>query len=139
MATAATMAAAARHQMTSPSADATDVPTSTGTMAAGSVVGPAPATHPWLACLPLSHVGALAVVMRSLVTQTGVIVHDGFDPAAVMASGATLTALVPTAMQRIDAGCFRLILLGGTSLPPVVPPNAVTTYGMTETGSGVVY
>src|SRR5437764_2238281 len=219
MARAVTMAAAARHQITSPSADATAVPTRTGTMAAGSVRGLAPATHllispgklpavpklraidatggaafvtalraawddgdavlpvdprfpppararllerldverpvepgdavvvatsgtrgepkgvvlthdavrasalaihqrlgadpatdTWLACLPLSHVGALAVVMRSLVTETTVIVHDGFDPAAVMASGATLTALVPTALQRIDPACFRLIL-----------------------------
>src|SRR4051794_24095636 len=45
MATAVTMAAAARHQITSASADATEVPTSTGTMAAGSVRGLAPATH----------------------------------------------------------------------------------------------
>src|SRR3954447_13043637 len=35
-----------------------------------------PATDIWLACLPVSHVGALAVVMRSVVTQTPVVVHD---------------------------------------------------------------
>ena len=102
-------------------------------------LGADPARDTWLACLPLSHVGALAVVMRSLITGTPVVVHDGFDPAAVMAAGASLTALVPTALQRIDPACFRLILLGGSTLPPVVPPNVVTTYGMTETGSGIVY
>jgi O-succinylbenzoic acid--CoA ligase len=30
-------------------------------------------------------------------------------------------------------------VLGGSRPPAVVPPNAVVTYGMTETGSGVVY
>src|SRR3954447_19337367 len=98
-----------------------------------------PATDVWLACLPVSHVGALAVVMRSVLTETPVVVHDGFDPEAAMASGATLTALVPTALQRVDPARFRVILLGGSTLPPQVPPNVVTTYGMTETGSGVVY
>jgi O-succinylbenzoic acid--CoA ligase len=77
--------------------------------------------------------------MRAVVTETPVVVHDGFDPDAVMTSGATLTALVPTALRRIDPTSFRSILLGGSKLPPVVPHNVVTTYGMTETGSGVVY
>jgi O-succinylbenzoic acid--CoA ligase len=102
-------------------------------------LGADPSVDSWLACLPLSHVGALAVVMRAVVTDTPVVVHDGFDPAAVMRSGATLTALVPTALQRIDPSSFRAILLGGSTLPTDVPANVVTTYGMTETGSGVVY
>src|SRR6185369_2162777 len=37
----------------------------------------------WLACLPLSHVGGLSVVTRALATGTSLIVHDGFDAAAV--------------------------------------------------------
>src|SRR3954471_23095303 len=45
MASATTMASPARHQMTSPWADATAVPTRTGTMAAGRVRGRAPATQ----------------------------------------------------------------------------------------------
>src|SRR3954452_1242492 len=45
MARAATMAATARHQMIDPSADATAVPTRTGTTAAGSVRGRAPASQ----------------------------------------------------------------------------------------------
>jgi O-succinylbenzoic acid--CoA ligase len=34
---------------------------------------------------------------------------------------------------------FSCVLLGGSKPPATLPPNVVTTYGMTETGSGVVY
>ncbi len=93
----------------------------------------------WLACLPLSHVGGLSVVFRALHTDTRLTVQPGFDPRAAEASGATLVSLVATAMRRIDPTRFRLIVLGGSRPPADRPPNAVTTYGMTETGSGVVY
>ena len=42
-------------------------------------------------------------------------------------------------MRRIDPTIFRTIVLGGSRPPTDRPDNAVTTYGMTETGSGVVY
>jgi O-succinylbenzoic acid--CoA ligase len=93
----------------------------------------------WLACLPLSHVGGLSVVTRALHTGTRLTVLAGFDPDAVERSGATLVSLVATALQRIDASRFRRILLGGAAPPSGLPSNVVTTYGMTETGSGVVY
>lgn len=93
----------------------------------------------WLACLPLSHVGGLSVICRALITDTALTVHPSFDPAAVEASGATLVSLVATALGRIDATRFRTILLGGGPAPAERPPNTVVTYGMTETGSGVVY
>ena len=93
----------------------------------------------WLACLPLAHVGGLSVVTRALHTGTRLTVHPGFDAAAVDASDATLVSLVPTALRRIDAGRYRVIVLGGSRPPTDRPANTVTTYGMTETGSGVVY
>jgi O-succinylbenzoic acid--CoA ligase len=93
----------------------------------------------WLACLPLAHVGGLSVVTRALHSGTGLTVHPGFDADAVSASGATLVSLVPTALARIDASIFRTIVLGGSRPPEDRPPNTVATYGMTETGSGVVY
>jgi O-succinylbenzoic acid--CoA ligase len=100
------------------------------------------ATDRWLACLPLAHVGGLSVLTRALVTGTPLTVHDGFDADAVEAAaraGCTLVSLVPTALRRIDAGLFRTVVLGGSAMPPDLPANVVTTYGMTETGSGVVY
>ena len=93
----------------------------------------------WLACLPLAHIGGLSVVIRALLTGTRLTVHAGFDAAAVQDSGATLVSLVGAALRRIDPSLFRVIVLGGSRPPPDRPANSVTTYGMTETGSGVVY
>lgn len=96
----------------------------------------------WLACLPLAHIGGLAVVMRALATGTGLTVLPGFDVDAVRRAvdgGATLVSLVTAALARLDAAWFRAIVLGGARPPAVLPPNVVTTYGMTETGSGCVY
>ncbi|MCP3934913.1 MAG: AMP-binding protein [Actinomycetia bacterium] len=44
-----------------------------------------------------------------------------------------------TALRRIDASLFRVVLLGGSAIPANRPDNSVATYGMTESGSGVVY
>lgn len=96
----------------------------------------------WLACLPLSHVGGLSVVIRSLVVGTRLTIHDGFDADAVTEaarSGCSLVSLVPTTLGRIDPSEFRVVLLGGSRPPSDRPPNVVATYGLTETGSGVVY
>lgn len=93
----------------------------------------------WLACLPLSHVGGLSVVTRALHAGTRLTVLPGFDAAAVDSSEATLVSLVATALRRIHPERFRAIVLGGSRPPADRPPNCVTTYGMTETGSGVVY
>jgi len=93
----------------------------------------------WLACLPLSHVGGLSVVTRALHTGTQLTVLPGFDAAAVEQVDATLVSLVATALARIDPSRFRTIVLGGSRPPDDRPANCVATYGMTETGSGVVY
>ena len=53
--------------------------------------------------------------------------------------GSTLVSLVMAAARRIDTTRWRVIVLGGDAPPRDRPPNVVTTYGMTETGSGVVY
>jgi O-succinylbenzoic acid--CoA ligase len=96
----------------------------------------------WLACLPLAHIGGLSVVTRALLTDTPLIVHPGFDVAEVERAadeGVTLVSLVTTALRRIDPARFRMIVLGGSAPPSHRPANVVATYGMTETGSGVVY
>ncbi len=98
-----------------------------------------PATDTWLCCSPVAHAGGLGVVNRAVRTATPLLVHPRFDPAAVAASGATLTALVPTMLARVETARFRLILLGGMGIPDDRPPNTVATYGLTETMGGVVY
>jgi len=100
------------------------------------------AADTWLACLPLAHVGGLSVVVRALVTGTPLVVHDGFDAARVEQAardGATAVSLVTTALRRIEPALFRVIVLGGARAPADRPAHAHTTYGLTETGSGVVY
>src|SRR6185437_3544027 len=107
-----------------------------------------PTAHGWLGCLPLAHIGGLAVVTRALVTGTPLTVLPRFDADQVAAVGragsgsggvVTHTSLVATALRRIDPGLFHTILLGGAAPPGDLPANVVATYGMTETGSGVVY
>ncbi|MGH9080202.1 MAG: class I adenylate-forming enzyme family protein, partial [Acidimicrobiales bacterium] len=107
-----------------------------------------PAVDRWVACLPLAHIGGLAVVTRSLVTNTPCTVLQRFDPEEVSRlarpgpgsdPAATLVSLVATALHRTDVSGYRAVLLGGAAAPGGLPPNVVTTYGQTETGSGVVY
>jgi O-succinylbenzoic acid--CoA ligase len=105
-------------------------------------LGVDPARDRWVACLPLAHIGGLAVLVRSLWAGTRCTVLPRFDPEQVerlAAEGATLVALVATALARLDASGYRKVLLGGSAPPVALPDNVVTTYGMTETGSGVVY
>jgi len=96
----------------------------------------------WLACLPPSHVGGLSVITRSLIMGTSLIANPSFSPESVTdasQNGATLVSLVSTALQRIDPTLFRAIVLGGSRQASQLPANCITTYGLTETGSGVVY
>lgn len=110
--------------------------------ATSAALGVDPGRHRWLACLPLAHVGGLSVVTRAWTTGTPLEVHDGFDAVAVDAAarrGCTHVSLVSTALARIDPTRWERIVLGGSAPPPDRPANAIATYGLTETGSGVVY
>ena len=111
-------------------------------LATSAVVDANPNTDTWLACLPPAHIGGLSVITRALHTGTGLIVHERFEARAVMAAardGATLVSLVTRALVEVDPTRFRSIVIGGAAPPPDRPSNVLATYGMTETGSGIVY
>ena len=110
----------------------------------------------WLACLPLYHVGGLAVLFRACLYGTAVVLHDGFDVAAVRHSlqhdSVTLVSLVPTMLVRLlhegfaarEAPALRLVLLGGAAAPASLLAEAraagvpvAVTYGLTEAASQV--
>jgi len=93
-----------------------------------------PAADRWLSVLPLGHVGGLSVVLRALLLDVPLT----FDPDD---GRATLTSMVPTQVERTDIGRFRKVLVGGSAdwRASTRAANVVHTYGMTETGSGVVY
>lgn len=108
----------------------------------------------WLCMLPLSHVGGLAILLRSAIYGTTVVLHERFDTEAALTAierdQATLVSLVPTTLERLlDAGLkapntLRVALIGGGPLPPVLAAQAqeagipvAQTYGMTEACSQV--
>lgn len=96
----------------------------------------------WFACLPPAHVGGFSVVARALLTGTRLVTAPKFTPhdyENAARDGATLVSLVATALARVDPSLYRTIVLGGSRPPADRPANCVATYGMTETGSGVVY
>jgi len=99
------------------------------------------ASDGWLCCLPTAHVAGLGAITRSLAAGTRLEVQDRFDAnevrAAALDRGATLTSVVPTALDRIDPSWFRAVIVGGAAPPTGRPPNVFASYGMTETGSAV--
>ena len=105
-----------------------------------------------MACLPLHHIGGFGVVARAVLTGTAVEVHDHFDVELIRAAldrSATHISLVPAMCAFVtpmtdrldvhDLERFERVLLGGSTIPPKRPANCIATYGMTETGGGIVY
>jgi len=108
----------------------------------------------WLCALPLSHVGGLSILLRSVIYGTTVVLHERFDAAVALTAidreHVTLVSLVPTTLERLlDIGLrapnsLRVALIGGGSLPPVLAAQAqeagipvAQTYGLTEACSQV--
>ncbi len=91
-----------------------------------------PSDDAWLLRLPVAHVGGLSVVTRALLTGTPLLFDEDERPA-------TLVSLVPTQANRDALDRYRVVLVGGGADWRSRPDNVVRTYGMTETGSGVVY
>ncbi len=116
----------------------------------------------WLSVLPLYHVGGLAVIFRSCLYGTAVILHNRFDLDAINHSldndDPTLISLVPTMLHRLLQtrdhwpDSLRLILLGGAAAAPELiqqanhlprqspvsnlqSPIIAPTYGLTEAAS----
>jgi O-succinylbenzoic acid--CoA ligase len=111
--------------------------------------------HRWLACLPLYHVAGLALVTRTTRWGAPLELLDRFDVAAVSAAlddGVTHLSLVPVQLEallelrggRPAPPRLEAVLLGGGPIPAGLLSRArasgfrvLTTYGMTETASGV--
>ena len=109
----------------------------------------------WLACMPLFHVGGLSIILRSAIAGTEVVVHAGFDEAAVNRAlhdvGITHVSVVPTMLQRLidhdprpAPPGLRVVLTGGGPLPLPILERALDlgypvlqTYGLTEAASQV--
>jgi O-succinylbenzoic acid--CoA ligase len=117
----------------------------------GVRIGVAP-TDRWLCCLPLHHVGGFAIVLRSALYRTGIVLEP-FESGAVASTIArepvTVISLVPTMLTRLlDEGAeldqLRCLLLGGGPCPQPLMDRALDagvplspTYGLTEAASQV--
>ena len=98
------------------------------------------ATAPvWFPCLPANHIGGLAVLLRSILSDATLCWSSSTPLDEAPHLGATHVALVRTQLARHDVSGYFRVLLGGARPPGDLPPNVVTTWGMTETGSGIVY
>jgi len=114
----------------------------------------------WLLTLPLYHVGGMAIVFRSALYGSALVLPDfpsgRFDVEALWrslhAQHVTLVSLVPTMLHRLLEAygdqpwpaSLRTILLGGASAPPELLARAsqrglpvAVTYGLTEAASQV--
>lgn len=109
----------------------------------------------WLACLPLFHVGGLAILLRSVIYGITAEVHAAFDPVAVnraIDDGVTIVSVVSVMLRRmLDARrdqpyppTLRCVLLGGGPAPRDLLEACaqrglpvVQTYGLTEAASQV--
>lgn len=93
----------------------------------------------WYPCLPANHIGGLAVLLRAILSDAQLQWGGTDDISSATARGATHVALVRAQLLRHDVSGFATVLLGGARPPGDLPDNVIATWGMTETGSGVVY
>ncbi|BAN34209.1 2-succinylbenzoate--CoA ligase [Sulfuricella denitrificans skB26] len=109
----------------------------------------------WLACLPLYHIGGMAILYRCAEAGAAVMVHEGFDPQRVWDDlekyCVTHISLVPAMLARLlDEGrdspppALKVALIGGGPLSAALALRArdagwpvCASYGMSETGSQV--
>jgi O-succinylbenzoic acid--CoA ligase len=113
----------------------------------------------WLACLPLYHIGGLAMLLKNVIYGVPVLVFERFDAVAVnlaiTAEGVTHISVVAAMLQRmldaLDAtagagarypASLRCVLLGGGPAPRPLLEDCVRrgipvaqTYGLTESCS----
>ena len=110
-------------------------------LATSKRLGVDPRRDRWFGCLPVAHIGGFSVLTKAMLTGTPLTLRGAFDAGEVAAAGAehTLISLVPTALSRVRPELWRIMLVGGSAMPDELPGNVVRTYGLTETGSGLVY
>jgi O-succinylbenzoic acid--CoA ligase len=93
----------------------------------------------WFPCLPANHIGGLAVLLRAILSDARLLWGQADEISGAPARGATHVALVRAQLLRHDVSQYAAVLLGGARPLGGLPDNVIATWGMTETGSGVVY
>ncbi len=96
-------------------------------------------TPVWYPCLPANHIGGLAVLLRAILSDAELLWGSADELERAPSNGATHVSLVRRQLARFDVSGYYRVLLGGGRAPGELPENVVATWGMTETGSGVIY
>lgn len=106
----------------------------------------------WLACLPLYHVGGMAILLRAALVGSSLRLTSEMSALhlanVINEEPITLVSFVPTLLRRVITANaerafpvrFRAILVGGGPIESELiaqVPQALRSYGMTETGSMV--
>lgn len=108
----------------------------------------------WLACLPLYHIGGMAILYRGAAARATVLLHEGFDARRVWEDlgrhGVSHVSLVPAMLARLldithgapPPDTLKYVLTGGGALSAALAARAraagwplAVTYGMSETAS----
>ena len=108
----------------------------------------------WLSCMPLYHVSGIAVVFRSCLYGTAIVLQRRFEIEAFQRSlredRVTQTSLVPTMLHRLVHSSpvtewprsLRTVLIGGAAVTPELLRAALEagvpvtpSYGLTETAT----
>lgn len=106
----------------------------------GERLGLNSSSHWWL-CLPPAHIGGFSVIFRARQQQSPLSFASHVDEESIRVareSGASHTAVVPTHLTRHRFDDWACVLVGGAQ-SGALPSNAIATYGLSETGGGVVY
>lgn len=106
----------------------------------------------WLLALPVTHIGGLQVLLRSLAQGEEPVTGEFAKAARLLGGERRYCSLVPTQLRRLLVAApealatFDAVLLGGAAAAPALLAQArtagvhvVTTYGMSETSGGCVY
>lgn len=108
----------------------------------------------FLCCLPLFHIGGLAMIYRTIEAGGTLVLHDGFQIDSIIKDmetyQATQISLVPTMLSSLvqqqyqPPKSLRVALIGGSPLSEALYNEAISagwplipTYGMTENASQI--
>ncbi len=111
-------------------------------LATGLRLGVTKGEGQWLCALPLTHIGGFSSITKAMHQGLELKVFERFEPDALERAARRQPSYIPVVranLARMDTSLFAKLVLGAGVPPAEIPPNAHVTYGLTETGSGLVY
>ena len=111
-------------------------------IATGEYLRVTPGEGTWICALPITHIGGFSTITKALYQGLDLKVFANFDYAAIAAVARETPSYLPLVranLAHISPELFKHLILGAGVPPQELARNASVTYGLTETGSGLVY